>query len=189
MGRIRNLRRLVCDIHSFRGNVYKVTRKCSEQNWILQHSKCQRQEALLYIGEDGNHACQRCFDLLNDHRLLDKGWAHLGTHVFLTLCAGGLILFLFNKVVLLTLRHASLRFLSRISNFICDMDAARLLHHRSFATEKVDDLIAEMQEKVVFKRRSKNLYQKMFAMDVGALHKQARTFHEGSLIVVYRHGV
>ena len=51
----------------------KVTRHLAQQNWTLQHGKCEREGALLYVGEDGYNACRRCFDLCNEQRLLAKG--------------------------------------------------------------------------------------------------------------------
>ena len=66
------------------------------------------------------------------------------------------------------------RFLSRISSFLLDLDAARLLWSRCFASETVDDRIAELKEKALYKRRSKTAYEKMFAKPIEQLHKEAR---------------
>eukprot|EP00435_Cladocopium_sp_Y103_P015076 s3656_g3.t1 len=70
------------------------------------------------------------------------------------------------------------KFLTRISSFLQDMDSARLLWSRCFATETVEQRIDELREKVVYKRRSKTAYEKMFAKPVEQLHKEARRKEE-----------
>lgn len=65
------------------------------------------------------------------------------------------------------------RFISRVSSLVYDLDAARLLYTMSFASEKVEAKHEEFRQKAIYKRRSKNLYEKMFAMTVVELHKQA----------------
>jgi hypothetical protein len=65
------------------------------------------------------------------------------------------------------------RFLSRISSFLLDLDSARVLWSRCFASETVDQRIEEIKEKVIYKRRSKTAYDKMFAKSVEQLHKEA----------------
>ena len=65
------------------------------------------------------------------------------------------------------------RFLSRISSFLLDLDSARVLWSRCFASETVDQRIEELKEKVIYKRRSKTAYDKMFAKPVEQLHKEA----------------
>ena len=65
------------------------------------------------------------------------------------------------------------RFLSRISALLIDMDAARLLHWRSFAAETVEKRIEELRKKVVYIKRSKSMYEKIFELSVQDLHSQA----------------
>lgn len=70
-------------------------------------------------------------------------------------------------------RCSDQRFLTRLSTFVLDLDAARLLHCRMFATEKVDDLIASLKQKAVYTQRSKTVYDHMLDLSTPALHKQA----------------
>ena len=65
------------------------------------------------------------------------------------------------------------RFLTRLCTFVMDLDAAKVLHHRMFAIEKVADFISSLKQKAVYTRRSKSLYDQMFALATPALHKQA----------------
>ena len=65
------------------------------------------------------------------------------------------------------------RFLSRISALLLDMDAARLLHWRSFASETVDERIEELRQKSVYLKRSKSIYEKIISLSVQDLHSQA----------------
>ena len=67
-----------------------------------------------------------------------------------------------------------LRFLSKVCSAVFDLDAARILYARNFASDKIDQTIAEMKKKAIYTHRCKTMYDKMFAMPVDALHRQAR---------------
>ena len=113
----------------------KVTPHWQEQDWTVQHAKCEGNAATVYTGSDGHQVCKRCFDLGSEQR-----------------------------------------FLSRISSFLLDLDAAQLLHCRLFASDTVDAKMAELREKAIYRRRSKTAYEKVFEKDDAKLHKEAIAF-------------
>lgn len=65
------------------------------------------------------------------------------------------------------------RHLSKIANYVLDLDTARVLYARNFDTDNVDALIEKIKLKKVYSSRSKSIYDKMFEKDVTVLHKEA----------------
>ena len=67
----------------------------------------------------------------------------------------------------------TLRFMTRLCQFIADLDAGRLLHWRTFATDRVEEHIAELRNKAVYLRRSQSLYEKFINLPIQKLYHQA----------------
>ena len=50
----------------------KIERNHAENDWLIQHSKCSQDDAVVHQGADGQEVCQRCFDNASDQRWLDQ---------------------------------------------------------------------------------------------------------------------
>jgi hypothetical protein len=63
--------------------------------------------------------------------------------------------------------------MTRLCQFVADLDAGRLLHWRTFAQDRVEERIAELRNKAVYLRRSQSLYEKFIALPIQKLYNQA----------------
>ena len=114
----------------------QAQRLFATNDWIIKHSKCTEEDAVIHSSAEGDHVCRRCFELGSDQR-----------------------------------------FLSRMTHVVSDMDAARLLYWKMFATETVSERIEGLKNKVIYKRRCKNSYDNMLSWTVETLHRKVSRNH------------
>ena len=73
------------------------------------------------------------------------------------------------------------RFLSKVTNFVWSMDAARLLHYKMFAKEGADDFIQSLRNSANYLRRLKSMYETTFGWTLEHLHQKMRSSWTGRI--------
>ena len=73
------------------------------------------------------------------------------------------------------------RYLSRISTFVVDIDAAKLLWHRMFATDQLPEFMESLKTKELYLRRSQALYEHLFSLTDQELYEKVRNHWNGRL--------
>lgn len=67
------------------------------------------------------------------------------------------------------------KFLTRTSQFVADLDEARLLFHRMYKSEVCPEFIKTLKEKNVYQRRCKTNYDRFIDFDLPKLHASVRS--------------
>ncbi|CAK9110511.1 unnamed protein product [Durusdinium trenchii] len=67
------------------------------------------------------------------------------------------------------------KFLTRASQFVADLDEARLLFHRMYKSEVCPEFIKTLKEKNVYQRRCKTNYDRFIDFDLPKLHASVRS--------------
>eukprot|EP00435_Cladocopium_sp_Y103_P008560 s487_g2.t1 len=73
------------------------------------------------------------------------------------------------------------RYLHKVSAFVHSMDEARLLYHRMFAEESLEEFLSELRESANYQNRAKVMYEQSIEKDVAALHHRVGCVWRGRM--------